>query len=293
MTRLPYLVNVPPFLIRDLNQKNLSLSKKIFLIFYGKFIGFFINRLNGKNFCLFINIFFNKDGKLIFENGRYVKMIENKNVAVYPNKRVLRVVKNFKYQLDLLYDSYLLNSIDIQNDDVIVDCGANVGELFLAVKEKNLDVTYMGFEPDKETYECLKLNVKNEKNIVHNIGLSNIEGSNNFYIDNEGGNSSFVDFGTSESIKVDTKTLDSYNIKKNIKLFKIDAEGYEPEVLSGSKNTLKKTNFVSVDFGSERGANQNNTMVDVNNLLLQVGFELIELNDFRMIGLYKNKNYEN
>jgi len=34
-------------------------------------------------------------------------------------------------------------------------------------------------------------------------------------------------------------------------------------------------------------------MVDVNNLLLQVGFELIELNDFRMIGLYKNKNYEN
>lgn len=293
MTRLPYLVNVPPFLIRDLNQKNLSLSKKIFLIFYGKFIGFFINRLNGKNFCLFINIFFNKDGKLIFENGRYVKIIENKNVAVYPNKRVLRVVKNFKYQLDLLYDSYLLNSIDIQNDDVIVDCGANVGELFLAVKEKNLDVTYMGFEPDKETYECLKLNVKNEKNIVHNIGLSNIEGSNNFYIDNEGGNSSFVDFGTSHSIKVDTKTLDSFNIKKNIKLFKIDAEGYEPEVLSGSKNTLKNTNFVSVDFGSERGANQNNTMVDVNNLLLQVGFELIELNDFRMIGLYKNKNNEN
>ena len=293
MTRLPYLVNVPPFLIRDLNQKNLSLSKKIFLIFYGKFIGFFINRLNGKNFCLFINIFFSKDGKLIFENDRYVKIIENKNVAVYPNKRVLRVVKNFKYQLDLLYDSYLLNSIDIQKDDVIVDCGANVGELFLAVKEKNLDVTYMGFEPDKETYECLKLNVKNEKNIVHNIGLSNIEGSNNFYIDNEGGNSSFVDFGTSHSIKVDTKTLDSFNIKKNIKLFKIDAEGYEPEVLSGSKNTLKNTNFVSVDFGSERGANQNNTMVDVNNLLLQVGFELIELNDFRMIGLYKNKNYEN
>ena len=293
MTRLPYLVNVPPFLIRDLNQKNLSLSKKIFLIFYGKFIGFFINRLNGKNFCLFINIFFSKDGKLIFENDRYVKIIENKNVAVYPNKRVLRVVKNFKYQLDLLYDSYLLNSIDIQNDDVIVDCGANVGELFLAVKEKNFDVTYIGFEPDKETYDCLKLNVKNEKNIVHNIGLSNIEGSNNFYIDNEGGNSSFVDFGTSESIKVDTKTLDSFNIKENIKLFKIDAEGYEPEVLSGSKNTLKKTNFVSVDFGSERGANQNNTMVDVNNLLLQVGFELIELNDFRMIGLYKNKNYEN
>ena len=38
-----------------------------------------------------------------------------------------------------------------------------------------------------------------------------------------------------------------------------------------------------------RGANQNNTMVDVNNLLLQVGFELIELNDFRMIGLIKIK----
>tara|TARA_B100001057_G_scaffold500029_1_gene613087 strand:- start:34567 stop:35448 length:882 start_codon:yes stop_codon:yes gene_type:complete len=293
MTRLPYLINIPPFLIRDLDKNNLSLPKKIFLIIYGKFIGFFINRLNGRNFCLFINIFFRKDGKLIFENNRYVKIIENKKVAYYPNKRILRVVKNFNYQLDLLYDSYLLDNIDIHNGDVIVDCGANVGELFLSIKEKNIDVDYIGFEPDRETYDCLKLNVDNDKNIVHNIGLSDIEGSNNFYIDNEGGNSSFIDFGTSKSLKVDVKMLDSYNINKKIKLFKIDAEGYEPEVILGSKNTLNNITFVSVDFGSERGINQSNTMVDVNNLLLESGFELIELNDFRMIGLYKNKNYEN
>ena len=61
---LPYLVNLPPFLLKDIDEKNLSLAKKIWLIMRGKFISILIKKTNGKIFCGILNIFFAKDGKI-------------------------------------------------------------------------------------------------------------------------------------------------------------------------------------------------------------------------------------
>ena len=44
-----------------------------------------------------------------------------------------------------------------------------------------------------------------------------------------------------------------------------------------------------MDFGPERGRELENTVVEVNNLLIESNFELIEFSNLRMIGLYKNK----
>ena len=98
-----------------------------------------------------------------------------------------------------------------------------------------------------------------------------------------------VDFGKSDKIKVKTMKLDDFKIKK-IKLLKIDAEGYEPEVLSGSIETLKTTELVAVDFGPERGVDQNDTIIQVNNFLLDHGFKLTNFEINRITGLYKNVN---
>ena len=113
----------------------------------------------------------------------------------------------------------------------------------------------------------------------------------NLYVDNDGGNTSFLDFGSNNSKMVESKTLDSFDFKQRIKLLKIDAEGFEPEVLEGSFNTLKNVEFVSVDFGAERGVNQETTLVDVNNILLDANFSLIEFSKHRLIGLYKNMKF--
>ena len=74
-------------------------------------------------------------------------------------------------------------------------------------------------------------------------------------------------------------------------MFKIDAEGFEPEVLKGSVNTLRLINFISVDYGHERGENQESTIVDVNNLLTEYNFKLIKFSEHRLIGLYENQEY--
>ena len=83
-------------------------------------------------------------------------------------------------------------------------------------------------------------------------------------------------------------TLDSLDIDNQIKLFKVEAEGHEPEVLNGSVKTLKKTEFVSVDFGFERGVEQANTIEAVNEILTNNGFILKNISKYRMIGLYQN-----
>ena len=156
--------------------------------------------------------------------------------------------------------------------------------MYVALESKKINVEYIAFEPDANTFDCLSLN--NQSGNLHNVALSNINKEEDFYLDNEGGNSSLIDFGAQKSIKVQSKKLDSFNFK-NIKLLKIDAEGYEPEVLEGAVNTLKEIEYVSVDFGSERGVKQENTVAEVNKIMYENNFHLYKFSEFRIIGLYK------
>ena len=80
-----------------------------------------------------------------------------------------------------------------------------------------------------------------------------------------------------------------------LKIYHMREESLRTDVSDQHKDScsekLKITEFVCVDFGSERGVNQENTVVDVNKILIKSGFELIKFSDFRYIGLYKNKNF--
>jgi len=288
---LPYIINLPPFMFRGVDVDGMSTFKRILFIIKGKFLSFVINKFDGNFFCKIINIFYREKSKIYFENNLYKKEIENLGTISYPNKRILRMVNNYKLQFSILLNSYCLNSIEINNEDIILDCGANVGELNLALLSKNIKTQYIAFEPDPETFECLKLNNPNNLDNLHMSALSNIVGNQNLHVDSLGGNSSLINFGEDNMIEVSSLTLDSLNITKNIKLFKLEAEGFEPEVLDGSVNTLKNINFVSVDFGHERGPEQKSTIVEVNKFLLENNFELIKFSEYRLIGLYENKKY--
>ncbi len=287
---LPYLVNIPPFLLKDLNQGDLRGIKKLLLILKGKFISIIINKTNGKVFCFLINLFFRRNGKIYYENKKYFKTTKDFEYVYFPNKRILRIVKNISTHLDRMYLSYCIDKVDIKNGDTVVDCGANIGELNLALKYKNIIPNYYAFEPDLETFECLLLNHSDFKNNLFNVALSDVSGQGELYIDNEGGNTSLINFGSEKVNKVKLEKLDNIQIEGNIKLLKVEAEGNEPEVLVGAEHTLTKTEYVSVDFGGERGVNQEMTLIDVNDFLYSKGFNLINFSDFRIIGLYKNKN---
>ena len=285
---LPYLVNLPPFMFRGVNVNNMGAISKLFFILKGKILSLIVNKTNKTLFCKLLNLIYKKDGKINFYDGKYIKENKNFQKIYYPNKRILRVVNNYEIQLEKIFDTYCINSVNLKNGDLVLDCGANTGELFLSIKKRGIEIDYIGFEPDKEAFSCLVLNTNMTENNHFNLGLSNKNDNKNFYFDSEGGNSSFVDFGSDNFEVLETKRLDSLKFDKKIKLLKIDAEGYEPEVLEGSIGCLENIEYISVDFGAERGEKGNTTLVKVNQILTENNFQLVELSEYRLVGLYKN-----
>ncbi len=283
------IINLPPFYIRNKNISEMKSIKKIFFILYGKLIGFLASKTSGNIFCSLINMLYKNDGRIYFENNKYIKKTNSNQKIYFPNKRVLRLVNSYNSQIEKFSKTYLLNKIDFNNGDLIIDCGANIGELSLVLREKNIDFQYIAFEPDKEVFECLKLNNKKHISNLYNKGLSDNSTVLDLYLDSAGGNSSFVDFGTDRSVKVETVRLDEVLGQDDfIKLLKIDAEGYEPEVINGAIKCLNNVEYISVDFGAERGIDQKSTIIQVNNILINNNFELISFGEIRMTGLYKN-----
>ena len=285
VTLNPEIIKVPAFMTKFVNVDDMSFLSKLKLILKGKFTAFIFKKASNNFICKYLNLFFKFNGKLVYEENKFIKINQNSKLY-YPNLRITRVLLDEKYFLEHLYDSYLLNNIDFNDQDLVIDCGANVGELFLSIKSNNPNIQYIGFEPDDQVFECLQLNTNSKSS---NICLSNESGEKNFFIDSLGANSSVYESEPGmDSMVVKVEKLENLYPDTEIKLLKIDAEGSELEVLEGSKKIFNNIDYISVDCGAEKGVNQDTTFVDVNNYLISNNFSLIGINQNRLICLYRN-----
>ena len=179
---------------------------------------------------------------------------------------------------------YHLGKIEFSSGDLVIDCGANVGDLMLYLRQECDAIEYVGIEPSP--LECLVTNVQPMRCL--NLGLWFEQGSLDFYLAGQKGDSSFIKPRHFDSIvKVNTVRLDSL-FDRNIKLLKVEAEGAEPEVLLGAENLLSKIQYISADLGFERGTHGESTLVPVLNYLLERNFELVEISHERIVALFKN-----
>lgn len=282
----PEILKIPAFMTKFIDLNNLSSFKKFLLILKGKLTSYVFNNLSNKNISRFINLLFKPDGDLIYSDGYFIKKTKEKDIY-YPNTRFTRIIIDQKRFLEYLFNSYLLDYIDFSNEDLVIDCGANVGELDLAFKQKKININYVGIEPEPRTFYCLNKN-SNSQNL--NLCLSEKEGSVQFYIDSLGANSSMISSQTTDkSIDVPSKRLDSIFLNKKIKLLKIDAEGSEPEVLSGTLGIIKNIDYISVDCGAERGDSQETTFREVYKIMEENNFEIVDIYQQRFTVLFRNK----
>ena len=287
VTLNPEIIKVPAFMTKFVNVDEMSFLSKLKLILKGKFTAFIFKKASNNFICKYLNLFFKFNGKLVYEENKFIKINQNSKLY-YPNLRITRVLLDEKYFLEHLYDSYLLNNIDFNDQDFVIDCGANVGELFLSIKSNNPNIQYIGFEPDDQVFKCLQLNTNSKSS---NICLSNESGEKNFFIDSLGANSSVYESEPGmDSMVVKVEKLENLYPDTKIKLLKIDAEGSELEVLEGSKKIFNNIEYISVDCGAEKGVNQDTTFVDVNNYLISNNFSLIGINQNRLICLYRNNS---
>lgn len=187
-------------------------------------------------------------------------------------------------------NDYMLDSINFLDGDVIIDCGANIGDLKLYFDESNIDIEYYGIEPSTHEFDCLSENVKPSN--VFNYGLWNKNESLEFFVSSSNADSSFIKPKTyNDVIKIKGRRLDSFFDKtKKIKLLKLEAEGAEPEALVGCEKLLKNIEYISADLGFERGIREESTIEDVTNFLLSRNFRLVQFKLPRVVALFVNKD---
>jgi len=193
-------------------------------------------------------------------------------------------------------NAYLLNEIDFNDKDLIFDIGANTGDLKIYFNNKNIKIEYYGFEPGKIEFESLKKNNQNDK--VFNLALGEKNATLPFYYNPEYGDSSLVEMkGYNEKYDVRVNTLAHFIKDKNltktkIKLIKLEAEGYEPEILNGLDIFTENIEYISADLGFERGIDQTSTFPQAKNILLKRNFEIISINNQRKVVLFKNLKFK-
>lgn len=184
------------------------------------------------------------------------------------------------YRAKDLYESYFLNKINFKREDIVIDCGANYADLWLSLKGKINNSNYITFEPSILEYASIKENAPHGKH--YNLGLSNKIGISTLYVNEKDADSSLCENSCyTHKLDVKTTTLSEFVRKERIekiKLFKLEAEGFEPEILEGAEEILQKIEFIAIDGGYERGKNQEETFSKLCNILISKKFTLKYIN---------------
>ena len=282
-------INSPDYIMHQKDVSELKAIKKLLYLILGFVISFFHDNTSGKTFTRSINLLLRKKSKLNYENGMYYAS-DNSGKFYFPNKRVVRMLNGIVEQSNELFDLYCLDKITFSVEDKVIDCGANTGELYPYLKKVVPRLEYLAFEPDQKVYNCLLNNVNDKKATLRSEALSNKSGMTKFYNSTYSADSSLVYSGEKSYTEVKTIQLDDLELT-NIKLLKMDAEGHELEVLKGALRTLSQIMYISVDFGPEKGEQEERTLPEVSNFLYENNFKMVYANNLRDIGLFLNINH--
>ena len=232
----------------------------------------------------------------VIDQLELLRVTDQKSHLYICHPQRLRLYRNgITSRLDHLLAQYQLAEIDFAVDDLIVDCGANIGELTRGLQDRH-NVSAICIEPDDREAAALQLNTDEDKTNNYQTLLWNKTESVPFYQANVTGDSSIFD-GTKDA-KMSQRpatTLDEllskdilYQAKGRIKLLKLEAEGAEPEILEGADKILPTVEYITADCGPERGPAHENTVIAVWNQLEMHGFTPIIFDHTRTVIVFKN-----
>ena len=178
-----------------------------------------------------------------------------------------------------------LNS-NIKSGDTYFDIGANIGALGLPIVKNKPNIKYIAFEASPIVFDYLKENfqINDVKNfeLYNNVVHEDDNQAMKFYQFEKYGKCSLAPTFTEEYTFVDSISLDTFCIKRNVNTInwiKIDVQGFELFVFKGLKKLLqnKKVENILFEFepweeeaaGLEKGAAQNH--------LLSLGYDLFDI----------------
>jgi len=266
---------------------NRKTPKLIYKLFFEKFSSKYIRNIKIINDFYRISYFFG-DNNLYWHFPKNNRQRGSKCYRKGLKERGLELAKSYK-----------IDCLKFEEGDIVLDCGANYGDLFLYLTYLNIDLNYYAFEPGIDEYKTLELNMKNIntsiKKQTYQLGLGDSNSIKDFYYSPVDGDSSIIEIDSFiKKVQIEVIKLEDFVKQKlsdkKIKLLKLEAEGAEPEVLKGSKEILKQVDYIAADLGPERGLNKNCTLTEVTNFLHEHNFVIHEFGYPRITALFRNKH---
>ena len=186
---------------------------------------------------------------LVEKNTKYGYMAYFKNDMAFADTLFHEKIYEEDFVMEFLQDT-------VSSSKTILDIGSHAGSHTVLYKHINPDCEIYCFEPQSEMFNLLQHNVsKNSFNNVKtfNKGVANVAMKSSMSKsvsdgDNAGRN---IEYGTGKRFnlgglqignggeEIETMTVDSLDLQ-SCDYIKIDVEGFEPLVLMGAEQTIKK-----------------------------------------------------
>ena len=211
-------------------------------------------------------------------HGQNINFVVNENVFLFshPNSTSFHIMQNGIFEKNIIEWCKQFGN----PEKTFIDIGAHAGtySIILADHFKNVHA----FEAQRKTFYqlCGGIVLSGKNNIeAHRTALSDIKAKEKLHIFSTDGGSSSLNSEefvgkliTTET--VDVNTLDSFELK-DVAFIKIDVEGLELNVLKGSLNTLKDSDFPKILFESN---SYNKSLNDITELLKIYGYNIAPIN---------------
>ena len=170
----------------------------------------------------------------------------------------------------------------VQANDKVVDVGAHIGSETVLLGSKLTGGRVYSFEPTPSVKPLLVANIginnSQDRVVVEDMAVSDPVGSTKFYLSTESEVNSLHNHEGSNAISIKTTTLDSYAKKfkiDHIHLLKIDVEGHELAVISGSKQLLTNHKIDVIVFEvNDQGGSCYQDNLKARELLIGYGYKL-------------------
>ena len=152
-----------------------------------------------------------------------------------------------------------------------VDVGSHVG--FWSKDFTELFNHTYAFDPMPIVRECYEKNITKSNYTLYPYGLGSVNQKIKvLYYPEETGNTHASNEGNYE---IEVRTLDSFNLE-DIDYIKVDAEGYEIQVVNGAKNLIEKYKpFIHIEAKKKVMVKQNITMTSIEELFESINYKQV------------------
>jgi len=229
--------------------------------------------------------------RVTVEDGEFVVHDGQQSLCIAPQERVQLYKKGLAHRFNRLALEYVLNDVPVRSGDLVVDIGANIGEVGLMLAQR-YGCRVIAIEPEVEEFRCLTRNLSSIKAHCINLPLWSSVTELQFYSKNDTGDSSLFEIENPTGVRVvrasTLKDVLDQSGAQRVRLVKLEAEGAEPEILDGADDWLERIDYLTADVGPERGMSQQYTAVPVIARMQAAGFELLQVSSPRLVCLFRN-----